>query len=604
MSKEAQTQILKDLKQICFTPFLFKDASDEKIKQIFELAFYSLRGTAPNVPKELAVKNVMLTLLNKPDIEFRIIRILDETDPDLKFNPLLSNEPLILAVQANRFDIAELFLKGSLQEDDKSSIVNKGDTGGNTPMCYLSDDEDGLQMYDLLVKYGGSAELVDACRNPFRLAVDENRLDLAMHMLRGCPSLVDKCGYSNCILAQFVNKKRLELLEEFTALNPNMIEHKHHCNPLHAAFEIRNEVAVLAVLKALKGEAHTFRTPLGNALRCASKWGNLNVLQEVLRTHSHILNHEYKGETPLSIALSMRNVDAARVLLEHGADHVIGRFIDEEYTIHLAAKASGAHELIRTMASQKHRWSTPRKSQRLKFRPIHFAALYGIAENVQALVDVGAKIDGDVKLKKSGRIYRNGVPPLLLAAARAHIGASLVLIRNGASLDELDVHGSGIIEYILYKPGLHAFRAYEEIGRRVEYCIFLYQLGFQFKDCELDASHLDTLENGDLPVLRTLIRLGVSFNESPNSLTYSNIHNMHPNIRVFALTVFPIFEMDGNYQLSEEQKEDENYQIYFRYSLALRLLESLSIHVDVNANKRFGRRALQKRSIPLIDLTE
>jgi ankyrin repeat protein len=247
----------------------------------------------------------------------------------------MNNEtPLHLAIERNRFKLAEILL-------EHGADVDAENIDGQTPLHTLSesdsikDGDDILSLVLLLLKHGAAVNNADAnSETPLHLAIERNRFKLAeillehgadanveninghtpLHTLSKIDSIKDEADILNLVLL---------LLKYGAAANNQNVNNE---TPLHLAVEqkwlklteILLEHGADADAKNINGQTplHTLSESDG-----IEDGGDVLNLALVLLEHSAAANsQDMNDETPLHLAIEQNRFKLAEILLEHGAD--------------------------------------------------------------------------------------------------------------------------------------------------------------------------------------------------------------------------------------------------------------------------------------------
>lgn len=310
-----------------------------------------------------------------------------------------------------------------------------------TPLHHACGYGDNLPMVKLLIENGAKVDINDeVAGTPLLVAVQNGREEITAMLLRApgctaCLSIRDKIG-------------RL---------------------PLHHAAENGSQklVAMLvesgAVVDALiqgddARDNEKGLTPLLVACKNASKEGMLDVIQYLLDHGADALKTGGQGQTPLLLSVLAKNVDAAKLLVKHGADPkaAVGPFEDVN-ALHVAG-TSGSAELCKWLVQEAGfavdakdnqgytalinaaGYSKSPETIRMLVttlhadieasiydgrRPLHFAAFKGQAACAEELLALGADKEA---------VDRSYWTPLHFAARYHHADVIRVLLKNGAEV--------------------------------------------------------------------------------------------------------------------------------------------------------------------------
>ncbi len=161
------------------------------------------------------------------------------------------------------------------------------------------------------------------------------------------------------------------------------------------------------------------------ALVLAAEAGNPATIQMLLDEGAEVDYTDDQDSTPLHWAVPLGHIEAARVLLSRGANPG-SRDRYDHTPMHWAVPY---HAIARLLANYG---ADVRATNRTGQSALLWAALAGMTETVETLIQLGAEIDG---------CDRYNFTALHAAALQGHIAIVRILLREGASADKRDMDG-------------------------------------------------------------------------------------------------------------------------------------------------------------------
>ena len=200
-------------------------------------------------------------------------------------------------------------------------------------------------------------------------------------------------------------------------------------------FEAARDGKVEKLEQLLKGgapvdELFCGMTPLQAAVT-ANQAGSAAVL---LRYKANTEVGSVEGKTPLMEAAFQGNPEMVRLLLQAGARPNV-RATDGNTALAYCALNNGSLEILQLLVKAG---AEPNMGTFQKTFPIHVATVMATPEFVSGLLDAKAKIDVSNK---------DGLTPLMLAAAAGKAPTVELLLRRGAVRDTLDLAGKTALDY-------------------------------------------------------------------------------------------------------------------------------------------------------------
>ncbi|CAB1097106.1 unnamed protein product [Ectocarpus sp. CCAP 1310/34] len=181
---------------------------------------------------------------------------------------------------------------------------------------------------------------------------------------------------------------------------------------------------------------------------------NWEVARALLESNTDLRTRNDRGMTPLHLACSTGEVDAAKVLLLAGADSH-ARDHRSRCPLHMAA-LSGKSELVSSLLTCG---ADPNKASDLGTTALHNAALLGRVEASRALLVAGADPNA---------IDHNSFSPLYLASQNGHTQLVLDLLAAGADTSVKTVRGFTPLHVAARCGRLTALRALLDAGEAVD----------------------------------------------------------------------------------------------------------------------------------------
>lgn len=284
-----------------------------------------------------------------------------------------------------------------------------------TPLHHACGYGDNLPMAELLISHGAKVDVNDwVAGTPLIVAAQAQRDEIVSLLLR----------QPGCAATLSVRNKAARL-------------------PIHHAAESGSKALVAMLVEAgslvdpvLEGEGVPDRekglTPLLLACKNASDEGKLDVIEYLLEHGADVAHVGANGQTALFLSVTAKSVDAARLLVKHGADlkASVGPFEDVN-SLHVAA-TSGAAELCRWLVEEA--GFGVDAADNSGYTPLIQAAGYsGSPETIRTLVGaLGADIEAAID---------DGRRALHFAAFKGQEGCARELIALGADKEAVD--GSG-----------------------------------------------------------------------------------------------------------------------------------------------------------------
>ena len=168
----------------------------------------------------------------------------------------------------------------------------------------------------------------------------------------------------------------------------------------------------------------------GTPLHYAALCGLHTIVQFLAIEHSQDVNSQgfHDNSTPLHLASSGGHVEAARILLEHGADPTAH---DDNGATPLHLASSGGH--VEAAQILLEHGADPTAQDKNGATPLHLASSRGQVEVAQILLERSADLTAQDK---------NGASPLHLASSGGHVEAAQILLERGADPTAQDKNGA------------------------------------------------------------------------------------------------------------------------------------------------------------------
>jgi ankyrin repeat protein len=197
----------------------------------------------------------------------------------------------------------------------------------------------------------------------------------------------------------------------------------------------RNHVDIVDLLLQARANVNVRNEYGATALFVASTGGSVGLIRRLLDAKADPNLSLLSGETPLMTAIDNSHLDAAAVLLEHGAD-VNAKEAKGGQTALMWAAANKSPGLVRLLLD---RGADVRAHSNGGFTSLLFAAQQGDVESGRMLLQTGADVDE--------RSDKDGKTALMVATASGHQEFSVALLEKGADPNLADEGGFTALHY-------------------------------------------------------------------------------------------------------------------------------------------------------------
>ncbi|XP_072387018.1 uncharacterized protein [Diabrotica undecimpunctata] len=236
-------------------------------------------------------------------------------------------------------------------------------------------------------------------------------------------------------------------------------------------------------------------------LHSATKFGNLEEVQQLIEKGAIINEVDSDGLTSLSIAVDCKDLEVAKYLLAHGADVNAIEMSEERRPLHFAT-VNNDLEMTRLLTEAGANMQCPNSYGNL---PIHIATEYGYVEIVKYFFENG--IDVDIRNESSG------MTPLHMAACGGYIEIVDYLLLNNANVRLKDCQNRSSIHHGVLGGNAKIVRGLIEKGVDIN-------AKDMFKWTPLHLASRD----GYLEIVQLLLKNGAECNLQGRSRNYSPLH--------------------------------------------------------------------------------
>uniref|UniRef100_A0A6P7GHN0 Ankyrin-2-like n=1 Tax=Diabrotica virgifera virgifera TaxID=50390 RepID=A0A6P7GHN0_DIAVI len=192
-------------------------------------------------------------------------------------------------------------------------------------------------------------------------------------------------------------------------------------------------------------------------LHIATKFGNLNEVQQLIDAGAIINEVDSDGFTSLHVAANSKHIEVAEYLLTHGADvNEIDTF-EWSSPLHFATRNNDL-EMVRLFTEAG---ADMQCSNMFGDMPIHFAAELGYVEIVKHFLEHGMYVD----IIKPG----SKMTPLHRAADSKHIKVAKYLLDHGANVNPIETYnGWSPLHFATNNNDLEMVRLFTEAGANMQ----------------------------------------------------------------------------------------------------------------------------------------
>ncbi len=226
--------------------------------------------------------------------------------------------------------------------------------------------------------------------------------------------------------------------------------------PLHYAAETKH-ADIVELLLAHEANVHARNSQPWTFLPLAREGQDREVLKLLNITGGKEAAEQNRGETPLHRVTYGGNLQAARILLAHGADVNARSLYNGQTPLHFAA-TSGRTAILTLLLAQGADVNvsmtltlTPTDDVKYFLTPLHLAVLSGRSEAVQLLLAASADVNGRIQVEENARplspgLYSGDYNRLselrsLANLTSLHLAA---LVGQQASVEHLLAHGADV----------------------------------------------------------------------------------------------------------------------------------------------------------------
>eukprot|EP00752_Nemacystus_decipiens_P009295 g8306.t1 len=178
------------------------------------------------------------------------------------------------------------------------------------------------------------------------------------------------------------------------------------------------------------------------ALHIASAQGDEAIVTALIREGACVIATNRRRRPPLHAAVEGDHVAVAGALLKAGADP--DALYDDGRSPLFVARSS----LAMTRALLKSGARVTIKDKSYGFTALHLVARYGEGDVVHALVDAGANVSARSCSRGSRHNSHRYITPLHNAARGCNLGTMSALLRHGADVNAIDMHGETSLHWV------------------------------------------------------------------------------------------------------------------------------------------------------------
>ena len=314
--------------------------------------------------------------------------------------------------------------------------INAQDASGNTVLHIAFPPELHLSALNLLLSRGANPNLRDYHgASPLHVSMVLNRSNgvISNLLLAGADVTIrDVEGKTALHLA--VEKNRINLIPVLLAHGADIFaEDNNGISPFQKALEKNSSI----VFSMINRETVAQRDSSGNTMLhiTVRAGGSINVLNTILdySTSALVNARNYAGDTSLTIAVRLDEVEAGELLLHRGAD-IFAVNSESESPLSLTFPAVGENpaELRRWMLTPQ----TLSARNGLGNTALHYAAHWRMDHWIPLMIQMGANTEAS---------NATGETPLFIAVRHDSPSTIQVLAANGALLSARDSHGNSAL---------------------------------------------------------------------------------------------------------------------------------------------------------------
>jgi ankyrin repeat protein len=251
-----------------------------------------------------------------------ICQILLEQNADVRVHDDSGYTPLHLAASSRHLEIARILLKYNAE-------VNSRDEDGSTPL-FIASSTGNLDILRLLLAHDADAFVHDnKGRTPLHLAAIRGHIEVARRLLelKADINVLDNRGLTPLHHASQSRRRGdpdiVQLVRLLLDNGADLHARDNRGNtPLHFAAP-RGHLEVTRMLLELKADVNSLNdegsTPLQRASQ-VQREGKSDIMRLLLYYGANVNVYDTRRNTPLHFAVSKDHLEAARMLLERGAD--------------------------------------------------------------------------------------------------------------------------------------------------------------------------------------------------------------------------------------------------------------------------------------------
>jgi len=357
------------------------------------------------------------------------LRFLLERNAVVNVQNASGSTPLHEAARSGNIEAMEILL-------NHGADINAQDASGNTVLHIAFPPELHLSALNLLLSRGANPNIRDyQGASPLHVAIILNRSNgvISNLLLAGADVTIrDVEGKTPLHLA--VEKSRVNLVPVLLAHGADIFaEDNNGVSPFQEALAGNNAI----VFAMINRETVLQRDSSGNTMLhiTVRSGGSTEVLNTILdySTSALVNARNYAGDTSLTIAVRLNNVEAGELLLHRGAD-IFAVNSDGESPLFLAFPAVGENPagLRRWMLTPQ----TLSARNGLGNTVLHYAAHWRMDHWIPLIIQMGAHTEAS---------NATGETPLFIAVRHDSPSTIRVLVSSGAQLAARDTHGNSAL---------------------------------------------------------------------------------------------------------------------------------------------------------------
>lgn len=250
-----------------------------------------------------------------------VVYLLQQSSIDVNMETMNGNSALMLAISSRSTGAFGQLIKY------KNLRINHRNNDGYTALHVAIREKAPLEYITDLVRYKGiniNAKTTKKGKTPLHLALENNYMSAARHLLHLQPNINEQDATGNTALHIAAQKNQIEMLEmldtmlEIKGIQVNATT-KNGYTPLHLAVVHNNASAVLHLLNYQGIDVNCSNHEAETPLHIAVEHGNLAII-------NYLTNREYAsaginrqnslGLTPLNLAVTKKRADIVQALLK------------------------------------------------------------------------------------------------------------------------------------------------------------------------------------------------------------------------------------------------------------------------------------------------